>query len=64
MTKYHVPGVSIAGIEDRRIAWDRQYGVRRAGGTDKVDRDTVFEACSMSKTPLAYLALKLVEQES
>jgi len=62
MTEYHVPGVSIAVIEDRQIAWDRQFGVRRAGGTDKVDRETVFEACSMSKTPLAYLALKLVEQ--
>lgn len=62
MDEYHVPGVSIAGIEDRLIAWDRQYGVLRAGATDKVDRETVFEACSMSKTPLAYLALKLVEQ--
>jgi len=62
MASLHVPGVSIVGIEDRRIAWDRQYGVRCAGGTDKVDRDTVFEACSMSKTPLAYLVLKLVER--
>ena len=62
MASLHVPGVSIAGIEDRRIAWDRQYGARRAGGTEKVDRDTVFEACSMSKTPLAYLVLKLVER--
>lgn len=62
MDKYHVPGVSLAGIENRRIAWDRQYGVRRAGSLEKVDRETVFEACSMSKTPLAYLAMKLVEQ--
>ncbi|MHC4180481.1 MAG: serine hydrolase domain-containing protein [Planctomycetota bacterium] len=62
MAKLHVPGVSIVGIEDRRIAWERQYGVRRAGSTEKVDRDTVFEACSMSKLPLAYLALKLVER--
>ena len=62
MDTFHVPGVSIVGIEDRRIAWDRQYGVRRAGSTEEVDRDTVFEACSMSKTPLAYLALKLVER--
>ena len=61
MAAHHVPGVSIVGIENRRIAWDRHYGVRRAGSPEKVDRDTVFEACSMSKTPLAYLALKLVE---
>ena len=62
MDKNHVPGVSIVGIENRRIAWHRQYGLRRAGSPEKVDRDTVFEACSMSKTPLAYLAMKLVEQ--
>ena len=62
MARLHVPGVSIVGIEDRRIAWDRQYGVLRAGAIEKIDRDTVFEACSMSKLPLAYLALKLVER--
>lgn len=62
MATLHVPGVSIVGIEDRRIAWERQYGLGRDGATEKVDRDTVFEACSMSKLPLAYLALKLVER--
>jgi CubicO group peptidase (beta-lactamase class C family) len=62
MTLYHVPGVSIAGIDNGKIAWDRQYGVLRAGSEQKVDRNTLFEACSMSKPILAYLALKLVEQ--
>lgn len=57
-----VPGVSIVGIEDRRIAWERHYGVRSAGDTTPVVRETVFEACSMSKLPLAYLALKLEER--
>ena len=62
MAIYKVPGVSIVGIENRQIAWDRQYGVLRAGCEKKVDRNTLFEACSMSKPILAYLALKLVEQ--
>jgi len=62
MAAYHVPGVSIVGIENRRIAWERHYGVRSAGRPDKVDRDTVFEACSMTKTPFAHVALKLVER--
>jgi CubicO group peptidase (beta-lactamase class C family) len=61
MAIYNVPGVSIAGIENREIAWDRQYGVLRAGSEKKVDRNTIFEACSMSKPVLAYLVLKLVE---
>lgn len=63
MAFYNVPGVSIAGIKNRQIAWDRQYGVLRAGGEQKVDRNTIFEACSMSKPVLAYLVLKLVEQD-
>jgi len=62
MAIYKVPGVSIVGIENRQIAWDRQYGVLRAGSEKKVDRNTIFEACSMTKPVLAYLALKLVEQ--
>ena len=62
MASFHVPGVSVVDLENRQIAWDRQYGVRSAGGDNQVDRDTVFEACSMSKTPLAYAALKLVER--
>ena len=62
MALYHVPGVSIAGINNRQIAWDRQYGVLRAGSDKKVDQNTIFEACSMSKPVLAYLALKLAEQ--
>ena len=62
MAIYNVPGVSIVGIKNRQIAWDRQYGVLRAGSEKKVDENTIFEACSMSKPILAYLALKLVEQ--
>jgi CubicO group peptidase (beta-lactamase class C family) len=62
MAIYKVPGVSIVGIENRQIAWDRQYGVLRAGSEKKVDQNTIFEACSMTKPVLAYLALKLVEQ--
>lgn len=62
MAKHNVPGVSIVGLEQRRIAWSRQYGVRRAGGADPVTARTLFEAASMSKPVSAYAALKLVEQ--
>jgi CubicO group peptidase (beta-lactamase class C family) len=62
MAKHKVPGVSIVGIEQRRIAWSRQYGVRRAGSADPVTSGTLFEAASMSKPVAAYAALKLVEQ--
>ena len=62
MAKHKVPGVSIVGLENQRIAWERQYGVRCAGKPDRVDTQTLFEAASMSKLPAAYLALGLVEQ--
>ena len=63
MKQYHVPGVSIAGIEDGRVAWDRQYGVCRAGGKEPVTKDTVFEACSMTKPMFAYMVMGLVEEK-
>ena len=62
MAKHKVPGVSIVGIEQGRIAWSRQYGVRRAGSAEPVTAETLFEAASMSKPVGAYAALKLVEQ--
>ena len=62
MTQHHVPGVAIVGIENRQVAWERFYGVRRAGRPEPVDAQTVFEAASMSKLLMAYAALKLVEQ--
>ncbi len=62
MQTHHVPGVSVVGIEHRQIAWHREYGVRQAGTDKRVDQNTVFEACSLSKTPLAYLTLLLVER--
>lgn len=62
MTKHKVSGVSIVGLEHRRIAWERQYGVCSAGAKHRVNSQTIFEAASMSKLPGSYLALKLVEQ--
>jgi len=61
MAKHRVPGVAIAGIADRQLAWQRQYGVRRAGHPAPVTAATLFEAASMSKPVGAYAVLKLVE---
>jgi len=62
MAQHRVPGVAIAGIENRRLAWERYYGVRRAGQPAPVDSTTLFEAASMTKLLMAYAALKLVEE--
>ncbi|NLE37437.1 MAG: beta-lactamase family protein [Pirellulaceae bacterium] len=62
MILHSVPGVSVAVVEDRAVAWRRQYGLRQAGTDEKIDENTLFEACSMSKPVFAYVVLQLVEQ--
>ncbi len=63
MHDFHVPGVSIAFIEDRQLVWSRGYGVRCAGSESQVRPTTVMEACSMSKPFFAYLFLQLVQEK-
>jgi CubicO group peptidase (beta-lactamase class C family) len=61
MAELHVPGVSICVIKNNGIAWSKSFGVRDASRGGDVNGQTMFEACSMGKPVLAYLALKLVE---
>ena len=56
-----VPGVSVA-IVDRDRTTTQGFGVTRAGGTDAVNADTVFEAASLSKPVFAYLVLRLAAE--
>ncbi len=62
MSKHHVPGAAVVGIENRKVAWEKYFGAREAGKSSPVDARTRFEAASMTKPLLAYAALKLVEQ--
>src|SRR5688500_14178102 len=45
MAAAQVPGVSVAVIEDGKIAWARGYGVSAAGGASVTPR-TLFQAAS------------------
>ena len=62
MRYYHVPGVSLAIIDDYRIVFAAGYGVKEFGGTQPVDTTTLFLAGSISKPVFATGALSLVEQ--
>lgn len=62
MAFHKVPGVSIAVIQDGKIAWAKGYGVLETGKETPVDTDTIFQAGSISKPTAAVAALKLVEQ--
>jgi CubicO group peptidase (beta-lactamase class C family) len=61
MKYYHVPGVSIAIIDDGRIVWAKGYGVKEFGTSQPVDTATLFLAGSISKPVFASGALRLVE---
>jgi CubicO group peptidase (beta-lactamase class C family) len=62
MAELHVPGVSIALIEDRQVVWSNVYGVKNASTKEPVTKDTAFEAASMSKPIFGLLVMQLVEQ--
>jgi CubicO group peptidase (beta-lactamase class C family) len=64
MREHHVPGVSIAVVDHRRIAWSKSYGLKDSHTSEIVTGQTLFEACSMSKPVLAFLAMKLAENKA
>lgn len=61
MREHHVPGISVAVIENYRIAWAKGYGFTQLGGSTPVTADTRFLAGSISKSVTAVGALRLVE---
>jgi CubicO group peptidase (beta-lactamase class C family) len=62
MRHYHVPGVSIALIEDGHIAWARAYGVADVSTKTAVTPQTLFQAASLSKPVTALAVLRLADQ--
>jgi CubicO group peptidase (beta-lactamase class C family) len=62
MKYWHVPGVSLAIIDNFRIVYAKGFGVTEFGGTTPVDTTTLFQAGSISKPIFASGALRLVEQ--
>lgn len=62
MQFYKVPALSIAVVDNFKIAWAKGYGVTEAGGTNPVSTHTLFQAGSISKPVAATGTLSLVEQ--
>jgi CubicO group peptidase (beta-lactamase class C family) len=56
-----IPGMAMAVLDDGEIAWSKGFGVRGADGGHPVDENTVFEAASLSKPVMAYVALTFVD---
>jgi CubicO group peptidase (beta-lactamase class C family) len=61
MQLYKVPGLSIAVVDNFKIAWAKGYGVTEAGSSTPVTVHTLFQAGSISKAVAATGTLSLVE---
>ena len=61
MQRLGVPGVSIAVVWDFDLHWAKGYGITDALHGRRVDRQTLFQAASISKPVTALAVLKLVE---
>jgi len=62
MRAHDIPGLSVAVIENYKVAWAKGYGVTAKGATRPVTDRTLFLAGSISKPVTAVGALALVEQ--
>jgi CubicO group peptidase (beta-lactamase class C family) len=62
MKLYNVPGLSVALIEDYKIAWVKSYGVTEPGGTVPATLKTLFQAGSISNPVAATGMLALVQE--
>ena len=62
MSFYKVAGVSIAVIDQGRIAWARGYGFADIAAKRPVTAETRFQAASISKPVAAAAALHFVEE--
>jgi len=60
MAQSHVPGISVAVIDNGQIDWARGFGVKQAGTADPVTTSTLFESQSISKAVTATATLVLV----
>ena len=60
-TEANTPGAAIAVVHDSTIVFLKPYGVKKAGGSDSIDVNTVFRLASVSKCFAAFLAGILVE---
>lgn len=60
MKHYNVLGISIALLEGGEISGTENYGLLKVEGNRKVNEDSIFSACSISKFLTGMLAMKLV----
>ena len=61
MTRFSVPGVSIAVIREHQIHWAKGYGIADVATGAQVNTETMFQAASISKPVAAMAVLRAVQ---
>jgi CubicO group peptidase (beta-lactamase class C family) len=59
---FDVPGVSISIVKDGKVVLAKGYGIKKLGGNDKVDANTLFSIASNSKAFTSTALAILVEE--
>lgn len=61
MVRFHVPGVSLAIVQENKHACSLALGGEEKGTAREVRAESIFHACSMSKLVTAIAVLRLVQ---
>lgn len=62
MALFKIPAISIAIINDGKIIFADNIGVKNLVTKEKVNQYSIFEACSLSKPVFAYFVMKQVQK--
>lgn len=62
MDSLKIPGLSIAIFSNEKVFYSQTLGVKNIETKEKVDSNTLFEACSLTKPIFAYTVVKLSEE--
>jgi CubicO group peptidase (beta-lactamase class C family) len=62
MKKAMIPGLSIAVIENGKITWHNGFGIKNMKTGESADKETIFEAASLTKPLFAYAALRMIDE--
>jgi CubicO group peptidase (beta-lactamase class C family) len=62
MADWRIPGLAVAVVQGDSVVYAQGFGVRRLGGTERVDEHTVFGIASVSKAFTASALGLLVDE--